>query len=70
MQLSPIRCSLFKIGYVCKAPKGFGIEQNFTQFADKIWCYDFTGFDAVDNYFATDVITMVDIFHEYDLDDY
>ena len=55
----------FKIGYVCKIPKGFGIQQDLTQFADKIGCDDSTGCDAVDNYFTTEADTMIDTLYEY-----
>ena len=57
---------LFEMIYVCKIPKGFGIELDLTQFADKLQCDDYTGCDAVDNYYATDADTMMDILYEYD----
>ena len=58
-----------EIGYVFKIPKGFGCQQELTQFADKILCDDYTGFDVVNNYFATEADTMADILYEYDLDE-
>ena len=59
----------FKIGYVCEIPKRFGIQQDLTQFADKIWCDDYTGCDVVDNYFATEAVTIKYILYEYYLDE-
>ena len=54
----------FKIEYVRKIPKGFGIQQDLTQFADKIRCDDSIGCDAVDNYFATEADTKTDTLYE------
>ena len=58
-----------KVGYVYKIPKGFWMEQALTQFAVKLLCDDSTGCDKVDNYFATEADTMIDILYEYDLDE-
>ena len=44
------------------------MEQTFTQFAVKILCDDSTAFDEVDDYFATEADTMIDIIYEDDLD--
>ena len=52
---------LFQLGYVCKILKGFGMEQELTQFADKILCDDSSSCDEVDNYFATEADIMIDI---------
>ena len=43
------------------------MEQTFTQFAVKTLCDDSTGFDEVDDYFATEADTMIDIIYEDDL---
>ena len=59
----------FKIRYVCKNPKGFGIEQDLTKFAVKILCGDSSGCNEVDNYFATEADTMMNILFDYDLDE-
>ena len=56
-----------KIGYACQISKGFGIQQDLTQFADRKWCDDYTGCDVVDKYFGTEAETMTDILYEYDL---
>ena len=47
----------------------FGMEQDLTQFADKILSIESTGCDEVDNYFATEADTMIDMLYEYDLDE-
>ena len=39
------------------------MEQDFTQFTDKILCDDSTSCDEVDNYFATEAATMIDILY-------
>ena len=57
----------FKTGYVCKIPMGLGMEKVLIQFAVKIMCDDSTGFDEMDNYFATEANKMINIV--YDLDD-
>ena len=41
---------LFKIEYVCRIPKGLGIEQHLTQFAVKILFDHSTGCDARNNF--------------------
>ena len=43
------------------------MQQDLTQFADKILCDDYTGCDEVDNNFATIADIMVYILYEYDL---
>ena len=43
------------------------MEDNFTQFAVIILCDDSTGCDEVNDYFATEVDTMIDIVYEDDL---
>ena len=58
----------FKIEYVCEIPKGLRMEQDLAQFAVKIMCDDSTGCDEVDNHFATEANTSIDILYEYDLD--
>ena len=45
------------------------MEQDLTQFADKILSDYFTGCDKVDNYFATEADTMINMLYEYDLDE-
>ena len=56
MQLS----LFFKVGYVCTIPKGVE-EQDCTQFAVLILCHVSTGGDEMDDYFAMEADTMIDI---------
>ena len=58
----------FKIGYVRKIPKGFGMEQAPTQFAVKILCDDYADFNEAGNYFASDADTLMDIVSDLDED--
>ena len=59
----------FNIGYVCKIPEGFVMEQDLTPFAIKILCDDPTACDEVDNIFATEAGAMIDILYECDMDE-
>ena len=52
----------FKIGYACTIPKGVGWVQGLTQ----LQSYS-SGFDEMDDYFATEADTMMDIVCEVDL---
>ena len=58
----------FKIGYVCKIPKGIGIDQDLPQFAVNILCDDSTSFGEVDNTFATKADIMIDVVYKLDED--
>ena len=51
----------FKVGYVCTIPKNSGEEQDCTQLAVLILCYDSTGCDEMGDYFAIEADTMIDI---------
>ena len=53
------------VSFPCYTHLLFGMEQDLTQFADKILSDDSTGCDGVDNYFATEA----DMLYEYDLDE-
>ena len=44
------------------------MKQAPTQFAVKIICDDSTGFDEVDNYFATEADMMIKIVYDFDED--
>ena len=51
-----------KVGYVCAITKGEGgEEQGCTQFAVLILCHDSTGCDEMNDYFAIEADTMIDI---------
>ena len=41
------------------------MDQDLTQFSDKILCGDSTGCDEVDTYFAIEVDTIIAILYEY-----
>ena len=56
----------YMIGYICKIPKGIGMDQDLTQFAVKILCDDSTCFDEVGNTFATKSDIMIDIVYKLD----
>ena len=43
------------------------MEQDLTQLAVMIMCDDSTGCDEVDDYFATEADTMIDIAYEDDI---
>ena len=50
------------VGYVCTIPsQRGGEEQDCTQFAVLIQCYDSTGCDEMGDYFAIKADTMIDI---------
>ena len=51
----------FKVGYVCQISQRGGEEQDCTQFAVLIQCYDSTGCDEMGDYFAIEADTMIDI---------
>ena len=57
----------FKIGYVFTISIGVWIEQDLTQLAAIILCGVSTGCDVMDNYFATEAITMINIVYKADL---
>ena len=45
------------------------VEQDLTKFAVKILCDDSTGFDEMDNCFATEADIIIDIIYDYYLDE-
>ena len=47
--------------YVYEISKGFRMKKALTQFAVKLLFGDSRGFDEVDNYFATEADTIIDI---------
>ena len=51
----------FKVGYVCTIPKGVERKRIVINFAVQILCRDSTGCDEMDNYFAIEADTMIDI---------
>ena len=56
-----------KIDDICIIPNGW-MEQDLTQFAVMILCYDSTYCDEMRYHFATEADSMIDIVCEVDLD--
>ena len=58
----------FKVKYVRRIPKWFGMEQVLTQFAVKICFDDSTDFYEMNNYFASEADITIGIVYYLDKD--